>query len=201
MSVSIKPCILELHRIGGIKFGEFKLKSGILSPIYIDLRILVSYPDLLKQVASLMWEKVSTRRYDRICGVPYTALPIATAISLAHALPMVMRRKEVKDYGTKKAIEGEFSKGQTCLVIEDLITSGASVFETIEPLEKEGLKVTDVVVLLDREQGGKKNIEERGYHLHSILTMQQLLDVLLEAKKISAETAQQVRQFIEANKC
>lgn len=196
-----KACILELYRIGAIKFGEFTLKSGVVSPIYIDLRLLVSYPELLQQIATLMWDKVSHRNYDRVCGVPYTALPIATAISLAHCLPMVMRRKEAKDYGTKKIIEGAFEPGHNCLLIEDLITSGASVFETIEPLEHEGMKVTDIVVLLDRQQGGKKRIEDKGYTLHSVLTISELLAVLQEENHVSPAVTQKVHTFLEANQC
>lgn len=196
----MKKLILDLYNIGAVKFGEFKLKSGIMSPIYIDLRVTVSYPKVLQSIADAMWELVQTQKFDLVCGVPYTALPIATAMSLAHNTPMVMRRKEVKDYGTKKIIEGAFTTGQTCLVVEDLITSGASVFETIEPLEHEGLKVTDVVVLLNREQGGKQHIEEKGYRLHAVITMTELLDTLHTEKKISEGQYLQVQQFITSTK-
>lgn len=193
----LKDLILKLHEINAVKFGEFKLKSGIMSPIYIDLRVTVSYPEVLKMVAEAMWEKVSGLSFDVICGVPYTALPIATAISLAHNKPMIMRRKEVKDYGTKKAIEGKFEAGQNCLVVEDLVTSGGSVFETIEPLQLEGLKVTDIVVLVDREQGGKKHLLEKGYNLYSVLTISEMLDVLEAEGKLDAAMVGKVKTFIK----
>lgn len=201
MPEKIKSCALELYRIGAIKFGEFKLKSGILSPIYIDLRLIISYPALLKKIAALMWEKVQNQEFHCVCGVPYTALPIATALSLEQHLPMVMRRKEVKDYGTRKMIEGNFQIGEKCLLLEDLITSGSSVFETIEPLEKEGLQVTDVVVLLDREQGGRERIEDKGYRLHAVLKISDLLTALRNENLIANQVCEEVYTFLRGNQC
>ena len=194
-----KQLILDLANINAIKFGEFTLKSGIKSPIYIDLRVIVSYPAVLKAVAEEMWTLIKDLKFDLLCGVPYTALPIATAISLEHDKPMVMRRKEVKDYGTKQVIEGIYEPGQNCLVVEDLITSGSSVFETIEPIEAQDMKVTDVVVLLDREQGGKKHIEDKGYKLHSVINMKELCDTLLAHNKIGEALHGKVMEFIKNN--
>jgi uridine monophosphate synthetase len=192
----MQPLMFELYEIEAVKFGSFTLKSGIQSPIYIDLRVIISYPRLLKEIASLLWKQIESLSFDLLCGVPYTALPIATAISIAHEIPMVMRRKESKDYGTKKMIEGAFQPGQTCLIVEDVISSGASILETLEPLQKEGLQITDAVVVLNREQGGEKRLKEKGIRLHGLFTISELVATLHSAQKISNTTAQSVKDFL-----
>lgn len=191
-----KEIALALHEVGAVKFGEFTLKSGLKSPIYIDLRVLVSYPKILKQISDAMVELAKGLKFDVIAGIPYTALPIATAISLSQNWPMVYARKEVKDYGTKKKLEGVFKEGQTALIIDDLITTGGSKFETVEPFEGAGLKITDFIVLVDREQGGGRQLSAKGYKLHSVIGINELLDILKEEGKISGEDYDRSKKFI-----
>jgi uridine monophosphate synthetase len=196
MKPEIKAIILELFSIGAIQFGQFTLKTGIASPIYIDLRLIISYPALLKRISTALWTLSERLSFDLLCGVPYTALPIATAISLEHDLPMVLRRKEAKDYGTKKIIEGVFKTKDVCLIIEDVVTSGTSILETARALEKEGLIVEDALVILNREQGGKEHLKNKGIFLHSLISIFDLLKVLFAEKKISKETFQNVNAFL-----
>ncbi len=179
--MNYKPLILSLYEIGAIKFGDFTLKSGNKSTIYLDLRQIISYPEVLRAVAETIWQQVNGYPIDVICGVPYTALPIATCIALKQDLPMVMRRKEPKDYGTKQRIEGAFKTGQNCLIIEDIITTGSSILETAEDIEVAGLKVKHVGVLINREQGGKENLLKHHYNVHAAFTLKEVLNTLLSS--------------------
>ncbi|XP_061782473.1 uridine 5'-monophosphate synthase isoform X1 [Nerophis lumbriciformis] len=190
--------ILKLHDVNAVKFGEYKMKSGMMTPIYIDLRVLVSHPRLMNQVSMLMYQKVQDEglQFDSVCGVPYTALPMATIICSKNELPLLIRRKEAKDYGTKRMVEGSFKEGDTCLIIEDTVTSGSSIMETAEVLYKEGLKVTDAIVLMDREQGAVDTLASKGIRLHPIISMFKLLNVLQASERIDPETVQIVRKFI-----
>ena len=187
----------SLLEAGCIKFGEFTLKSGLKSPIYIDLRQIITYPKLLADIAQAYLPLLSTLHFSRIAGLPYAAIPIATAISLAGNYPMIYPRKEVKTYGTKAEIEGEYYAGETVLVIDDLATTGGSKFEAIEKLTGAGLVVKDVVVLVDRQSGAKESLAQAGYSMHAVLTIRQLLDYWEAAGKVAKNKIAETRNFLQ----
>lgn len=192
-----KELCAALFNAGAVKFGLFTLKSGMKSPVYIDLRVLVSYPKVLAKVAKALISITRERglKFDRIAGVPYAALPIATAVSLQSGTPMIYPRKEPKGYGTMRGVEGEYKKGETVLLYDDIITTAESKIEAISALGSEGLKVRDVVVLVDREQGGKEELERNGCRLHSVLTVSELLEALRKSGKVSTEQCDSAKEY------
>lgn len=196
---ALKALAIKLFEINALKFGDFKMKVGINTPVYFDLRVIVSYPEIMNKLCKLIVEfiKENNINCDHVCGVPYTALPIATIVSIDTATPMLIRRKEAKNYGTKKMIEGKYNAGDNCLIIEDVVTSGSSVLDTVKDLRTEGIKVTDAIVVVDREQGGIKNIEKQSVRMHSLFTLSRLLSILKDAGKIEETTVQAVAKFIK----
>ncbi len=187
----------SLLKAGCVKFGDFTLKSGLKSPIYIDLRQIISFPKILKQVGSAYLPILKNLKFQRIAGLPYAAIPIATTISIQGGYPMIYPRKEVKDYGTKAEIEGEYHAGETVVIIDDLATTGGSKFEAIEKLIAAGLIVKDVVVLIDRQSGAREALELAGYHLHAALTITELLDYWEKTGDVKKNKILETRRFLE----
>jgi uridine monophosphate synthetase len=179
-----------------VQFGEFTLASGVQSPIYLDLRRMASYPGLLRMAADVYADLLRPLSYDVLAAVPYAALTIGAAVALATEKPLIYPRKEVKAHGTGRSIEGDFQAGQRAAVIEDLVTSAGSVLTAIRTLEAAGLAVSDVVVLIDRQQGGPQNLAAAGYRLHAALTMTQIVNALEAAGRITPAQAAAVSAYL-----
>jgi len=193
-----KKLVDDLTAIEALKFGEFRLKSGVLSPFYVDLRGIIAHPPILQGIALRLLEVLRPLRFDRIAGIPYAGLPIATAVSLAGNVPMLYARKEVKEHGIRRAIEGTFAPGDVIVPIDDVITDGASKFEAAAPLIEAGLVVRDFVILLDREQGGADKLKQKGYALHSALQISAVLAYLRDAGRLDPNQFHRCMDFIAA---
>lgn len=183
---------VTLFDIGAVKLGRFTLHSGRTSPIYIDLRLLVSFPEAMRQVAQAYSRLLDDLTFDILSAYPYAALPIGTAISLETDIPLIYPRKTAKRYGTGRQVEGKWTVGQTAVVIEDLITSGDSILQAIASLKAAGLQVQEAVVLIDREQGGRESLAEQGYGLHAVITLSHLLALLEQEGRIDGRQRAEV---------
>lgn len=185
-----------LHQIGVVRFGDFTLKDGRRSPFYLDMRVLVSHPAALARVARAMLQRAEGLRYERIAGLPYAGLPIAVAMALIGERPMIYARKEAKQYGTKRLIEGEYQAGERALMVDDVVTSGGAKLEAVEPFREAGLVVEDVLVIVDRSDGGVAALAAAGLRLHSVLHVRALLAQLREQGAVPAGDVDRALDFL-----
>jgi len=181
-----------LLEAGCVRFGDFVLKSGKRSPIYFDLRVLVSHPRALARVAALYAGLLQKLRFARIAGVPYAGLPIATAVGMVGDWPMIYPRSEVKDHGTRSAVEGVYQSGETVALVDDVATTGGAKLEALERLRQAGLSVRDVVVLVDLESGAGPALAAHGIHLHAVARLSQLVAIWKAQGKLTDEQEKQI---------
>ncbi len=186
----------DLLATGCVRFGRFTLKSGIVSPFYIDLRRLVGFPQTMQRVVAAYARVLADLEYDHLAGLPYAGLPIATAIGYELRRSMLYPRKEAKQYGTRVLVEGVFSAGDTAILIDDLATTGASKIEAIEKLSEAGLQVRDIVVLIDRNGSARIDLEGRGYRYHPVVELRTLLPHWQRSGAIFAEQIAAVETFL-----
>lgn len=189
----------RLFEIGAIKEGEFTLSSGISSPIYIDMRRIISFPDVYQYVVDLMWQEMKDKEVDHVGGVPYAALPLASGIALLYHKSMLMPRKEVKVHGAARSVEGVFKEGDSVVLIEDVVTSGGSSLKAIEQLKNASLHVKDVVVFMDRQQGARQKLANEGIALHAVCTISEAVDALRVGEKIDDAAATRIHAFLKEN--
>ena len=179
--MALEGIISELFETNCIKMGAFKLRNGDVSKYYFDIKNLISYPSLLKKVGDAIYKLIKEQEVDIICGVPIGGLPLCTYISVTYNIPMVIVRNEVKNYGTSKQIEGNFKKTDKCIVIEDVITTGASL-ENVVSILKDQVNVVSSIVVLDRQQGHSVSVPVQSLITKTEITRYTLSKIMEEKK-------------------
>jgi len=180
-----------LNRIGALKFGAFKLTSGRMSPYYIDLRIVPSFPDAFQKICdfyvAFIKNEVGTNNLERVAGIPIAGIPFAALIAYNLKKPFLYVRRGVRLHGRERRIEGVIAPGDRILLIDDLITTGLSLRKAARTIMAEGGVVADAVVLLDRQEGGKEKLARSGIKLHALLNITETAKTLHELGTIDEE--------------
>ncbi|EDZ95361.1 orotate phosphoribosyltransferase [Limnospira maxima CS-328] len=191
-----RDLILQLYDIGCIMFGDHVQSSGEVLPYYIDLRRIISMPQIFHQIVGAYAEILQNLNFDRIAGIPYGSLPTATGLSLRLGRPMVFPRKEVKTYGAKRAIEGHFQSGELVVVVDDILITGNSVMKGAATLQAAGLRVEDIVVFIDHGRQVMERLTENGYRGHAVLSLDEISQTLYQANHISSQQFKLFQQHI-----
>jgi len=190
-----------LNKIGALQFGAFKLTSGKISPYYVDLRVVPSFPEAFQKICNFyvdfVKEEIGEKSFDRIVGIPITGIPFATIIAHNVKKPFLYIRKGVRLHGRQRRIEGILAPGNRVLLVDDLITTGLSLEKAAKALTAEGGIVTDAVVLIDRQEGGKGKLEKRGIKVHALLNMSDIANTLYELGTIDEQQMKTILKQIK----
>jgi orotate phosphoribosyltransferase len=180
-----------LNRIGALKFGSFKLASGEISPYYMDLRIVPSFPGAFKRICDLYIGLIKTDVgadvFERIAGIPTAGISFASIVAYQLQKPFLYVRTTEREHGRGRNVEGILLPGNRVLLMDDLITKGGSILKGAEAVRAEGGVVTNAVVLIDREENGKQNLAKNGIKLHYLLTTSELAHKLHDMDAITRE--------------
>ena len=190
-----------LTNIDALKFGLFKLTNGKISPYYIDLRIVPSFPDAFRDICDFYTETISkqigTKNFDRIAGIPIAGLPFASQIAYNLKKPLLYVRKGVKLHGRERRVEGILFSGDKVLLIDDLVTTGLSLKEGAEAVRAEGGITTNAVAFLDREEGGNELLEKNGIKLHAMLKISEVAKTLYDMGTLDEESLKTIKKQIK----
>jgi orotate phosphoribosyltransferase len=197
-----------LWELGAVQFGDFTIgRTTQHSPIYVNLRLLISNPRALSRAARVMHDEIQTlmgmrnpqvKPFERVCGIPFGGLHLATAYSLRSRVPMIYVHPAKERNGNRVFVEGRFEQGESVLLIDDLVTSGGGIVETAEFLRvNAGLNVRNVLVLLDRQEGARELLRQRGYTLTSILGLETMLTYLMASGLIEEQQYKNSTDYIQ----
>ncbi len=190
-----------LFKIDAVKFGVFQLSSGKASPYYIDLRVIPSFPDAFREIcdfyASYITEQIGLKNFDRIAGIPLAGIPFASQIAYNLKKPFLYVRKDVKMHGRERRVEGVLVSGDRVLLIDDLLTTGLTLKNAADAVRAEGGIVSDAVVFLDREEGGKQLLEKNGVKLSPLLRISEIASTLYEIGAIDQESLKTILKQVK----
>jgi orotate phosphoribosyltransferase len=190
-----------LFKIDAVKFGVYKLSTGKASPYYIDLRVIPSFPDAFREICDLyaqyITQEIGLKKFDRIAGIPLAGLPFASQIAYNLKKPFLYIRKGIKLQGRERRVEGILVSGDRVLLIDDLLTTGVTLKNAADAVRAEGGVVTDAVVFLDREEGGKQLVEKNGVKLHPLVKISEVATDLYELGAIDQESLKTIQKQIK----
>ena len=190
-----------LYKIDAIKFGVFQLSSGKASPYYIDLRVIPSFPDAFREIcdfyAQYITDEIGLKNFDRIAGIPIAGIPFASQIAYNLKKPFLYVRKDIKLHGRERRVEGILISGEKVLLIDDLLTTGLTLKNAVEAVRAEGGVVSDAVVFLDREEGGKQLLEQSGVKVHPLLKISEIANTLFEIGAIDQESLKTILKQVK----
>jgi orotate phosphoribosyltransferase len=190
-----------LHKIDALQFGLYKLTSGKVSPYYIDLRIVPSFPDAFRDICDFYAEAITTqiglKNFDRIAGVPIAGIPFASQIAYNLKKPFLYVRKGARFHGRERRVEGILVSGDRVLLVDDLVTTGLTLKKAAESVRAEGGIVTEAVAFLDREEGGKEKVENAGVKLHALLKISEIANTLYEIGAVDEESLKTIMKQVK----
>ncbi len=181
-----------LFKLDSIKFGVYKLTSGKASPYYVDLRVIPSFPDAFHEIcdsyAQYITSQIGIKNFDRIAAIPLAGIPFASQIAYNLKKPFLYVRKGIRLHGRERRVEGVLVSGDRVLLIDDLLTTGLTLKKAAAVVRAEGGVVTEAVVFLDREEGGRELLEKNGVKLHALLKVSEIANKLYEMGAIDEES-------------
>ena len=202
-TIKVEICKI-LNKIGALHFGAFKLTSGKISPYYIDLRIVPSFPDAFQKICEFYVDfiknEIGNRNFERIAGIPVAGIPFASLIAYNLKKPFLYIRKGVRFHGRQRRIEGILAPGDRILLVDDLITTGISLRNAAKAIRAEGGVVSDAAVLLDREEGGREKLDKSGIKLHALLNISEIVKKLYELEAIDEEQLKTILRQVKKYK-
>lgn len=190
-----------LYKIDTIKFGVYELSSGKASPYYVDLRVIPSFPDAFREIcdfyAQQITDEIGLKNFDRIAGIPLAGIPFASQIAYNLKKPFLYVRKDIKLHGRERRVEGILSSGEKVLLLDDLLTTGLTLKAAVDAVRAEGGVVSDAVVFLDREEGGKQLLEQSGVKVHPLLKISEVANTLYETGAIDQESKKTILKQVK----